>query len=217
MGALLTTAKSPFAIPQFSTSYTAGYRCRRKSVANPTTLFEVTLIHAGGQPKVCAVTLVEPMPDGSPFALFVPQSPHPTPSSADRSCPSPRDGRPAPCRGSRRMRVQAASGLDAGGSAVFLNASMQALARRAEGLSLDRSGRPLLTNLAARRRFDALSDDVSKGGAGGVVSAQRTFGARDYAVLVAPSPASEHLRRLQAGPDGGPPNSWCPYRSRIFS
>ena len=61
MGALLTTAKSPFAIPQFSTSYTAGYRCRHKSVANPTTLFEVTLIHAGGQPKVCAVTLVEPM------------------------------------------------------------------------------------------------------------------------------------------------------------
>ena len=112
------------------------------------------------------------------------------------------------------MRVQAASGLDAGGSAVFVNTSMQALA---EGLSLDRSGRPLLTNLAARRRFDALSDDVSKGGAGGGVSAQRTFGARDYAVLVAPSPGSEHLRRLQAEPDGGPPNSWCPYRSRTFS
>jgi PAS domain-containing protein len=80
--------------------------------------------------------------------------------------------------------------LDADGGAVFVNATMRALTRRADGLSLDRSGRPLLANLAARRRFDALLHDVSKGGAGGVLSAPRTSGAPDYAVLVSPSPAS---------------------------
>jgi PAS domain-containing protein len=80
--------------------------------------------------------------------------------------------------------------LDSDGGAIFVNATMQALAKRADGLSLDRSGRPLLANLTARRRFDALLHDVSKGGAGGVLSAPRTSGARDYAVLVSPSPAS---------------------------
>jgi PAS domain-containing protein len=85
--------------------------------------------------------------------------------------------------------------LDSDGGAIFVNATMQALAKRADGLSLDRSGRPLLANLTARRRFDALLHDVSKGGAGGVLSAPRTSGARDYAVLVSPSPAS--LAHLQ--------------------
>ena len=93
--------------------------------------------------------------------------------------------------------------LDSRGGAVFVNAAMQALARRADGFSLDRSGRPLLTNLVARRRFDALLEDVSKGGAGGVVSVQRTSGARDYAVLVAPSPASiAQMRWERAGMAG---------------
>jgi PAS domain-containing protein len=80
--------------------------------------------------------------------------------------------------------------LDPDGNAVFVNTAMDAIAKRADGLSLDRSGRPLIANLPARRRFDALLDDVSKAGAGGVLSAPRTSGARDYAVLVAPSPAS---------------------------
>jgi hypothetical protein len=53
---------------------------------------------------------------------------------------------------------------------------MDAIAKRADGLSLDRSGRPLIANLVARRRFDALLDDVSKAGAGGVLSAPRTSG-----------------------------------------
>ncbi len=93
--------------------------------------------------------------------------------------------------------------LDSRGGAVFVNATMQTLARRADGLSLDRSGRPLLTNLAARRRFDALLEDVSNGGAGGVVSVQRASGARDYALLVAPSPASiAQMRWDRAGMAG---------------
>jgi DNA-binding NarL/FixJ family response regulator len=80
--------------------------------------------------------------------------------------------------------------LDSDGSAMFVNAAMNAIAKRADGLSLDRSGRPLIASLAARRRFDVLLNDVSKAGAGGVLSVPRTSGARDYAVLVAPSPAS---------------------------
>lgn len=78
--------------------------------------------------------------------------------------------------------------LAADGGAIFVNAAMQKIAQRADGLSLDRSGRPLITNLVARRRFDALIDDVAKGGAGGALAAPRSSDARDYAVLVAPSP-----------------------------
>jgi PAS domain-containing protein len=93
--------------------------------------------------------------------------------------------------------------LDSDGSAVFVNAAMDAIAKRADGLSLDRSGRPLLANHAARRRFDALLNDVSKGGAGGVLSVPRTSGARDYALLVAPSPTSlSHLQWDKPGTAG---------------
>lgn len=93
--------------------------------------------------------------------------------------------------------------LDPDGSAVFVNTTMQALAKRADGLSLDRSGRPLLANLAARRRFETLLADVSTGGAGGALSAPRTSGARDYAVLVSPAPASlAHLRGDKPGMAG---------------
>jgi len=80
--------------------------------------------------------------------------------------------------------------LDAAGGAVFINATMEALVKRADGISLDRSGRPRLANLAARRRFDALFDNVSKGGTGGALSVPRISGGRDYSLLVAPAPAS---------------------------
>jgi PAS domain-containing protein len=84
--------------------------------------------------------------------------------------------------------------LSADGGAIFVNAAMQKIAQRADGLSLDRSGRPLIANLVARRRFDALVDDVAKGGAGGALAAPRSSDARDYAVLVACSPvAFAHL------------------------
>ena len=94
--------------------------------------------------------------------------------------------------------------LDLRGGAVFVNATMQAWRAAPTGFRWIVPGWPLLTNLAARRRFDAL-DDVSKGGAGGVVSVERTSGARarDYAVLVAPSPASiAQMRWERAGMAG---------------
>ena len=80
--------------------------------------------------------------------------------------------------------------LDSEGIAAFVNAAMRAIAQRGDGLSLDRVGRPLPANLAARRRFDALLDDVASGGAGGILTVQRASGQRDYVVLVAPSPGA---------------------------
>jgi PAS domain-containing protein len=80
--------------------------------------------------------------------------------------------------------------LDSDGVAMFVNAAMRAIARRADGLALDRAGRPLPLNLAARRRLDALLDNVAKGGSGGILAVKRAAGMRDYVMLVAPSPSS---------------------------
>jgi PAS domain-containing protein len=80
--------------------------------------------------------------------------------------------------------------LDADGLVMFVNAAMQGIAEQADGLSLDRAGRPLIANLEARRRFDALLDNLSKGGAGGALTVPRPSGARDFAMLVAPAPSS---------------------------
>ncbi|MGH6981310.1 MAG: helix-turn-helix transcriptional regulator [Stellaceae bacterium] len=80
--------------------------------------------------------------------------------------------------------------FDVDGDAIHANAAMQAIARAADGLTLDRAGRPLIANLAARRRFDALLDDTMKGGAGGVLTVPRASGGRDYAVLVGAVPGS---------------------------
>ncbi|AMN43211.1 LuxR family transcriptional regulator [Rhodoplanes sp. Z2-YC6860] len=76
------------------------------------------------------------------------------------------------------------------GAALFVNTAMQAIAQRGDGFMLDRSGRPLPANIEARRRIDALLADVAGGGTGGIVAMQRTSGARDYVVLVAPAPPS---------------------------
>lgn len=74
------------------------------------------------------------------------------------------------------------------GSAVFVNRAMQTIVRRADGLALDRSGRPRIAHAASRRRFDELLADVAQRGAGGIVTAPRSDGARDYVILVAPLP-----------------------------
>lgn len=79
--------------------------------------------------------------------------------------------------------------LAADGEMLFVNTAMQALAQQNDGFVLGRKGRPLVTHTEARRRFDALLISVGAGGAGGVVAVPRNRG-RDYAVLVAPSPAS---------------------------
>ncbi|MFZ8477506.1 hypothetical protein ACO1MN_14705, partial [Staphylococcus aureus] len=65
--------------------------------------------------------------------------------------------------------------------------AMRAIAQRGDGFALDRNGRPLPANIAARQRFDALVDDVAKGGVGGILTVPRSSG-RDYVMLVAPAP-----------------------------
>lgn len=103
------------------------------------------------------------------------------------------------------------------GGALFVNAAMQAIARRGDGFALDRNGRPLPANIEARRRFDGLLGEVTEGGAGGILALPRNSG-RDYVVLVAPAPApsgqSEWERRGPAGaivvvhdPEVGPANT----------
>jgi PAS domain-containing protein len=79
--------------------------------------------------------------------------------------------------------------LDEGGVALFVNAAMQAIAQRGDGFALDRSGRPLPINIEARQRFDALLEDVTGGGGGGILTVQRT-GVRDYVLMIAPLPWS---------------------------
>ena len=63
--------------------------------------------------------------------------------------------------------------LAADGEALFVNAAMRALANQNDGLVLGRDERPRVTNMEARRRFDALLANVSAGGAGGIVAAPR--------------------------------------------
>lgn len=76
------------------------------------------------------------------------------------------------------------------GTILFVNAAMRAIAGRADGLGLDRRGRPVPASLAARRSLDSLLHDVASGGAGGVVPIPRPSGLRAYIALVAPSPRS---------------------------
>ncbi len=78
--------------------------------------------------------------------------------------------------------------LDPSGTALFANSAMRALARRNDGLSLDRRGYPVPANLQARRRLDAMIAVVTEGGPGGTLAIPRPPGLRPYAVLVAPAP-----------------------------
>jgi hypothetical protein len=86
--------------------------------------------------------------------------------------------------------------LDSAGVALFVNRAMRAVADRADGISLNRTGRPVPANAKARVRLDALLKDVVLGGAGGIIAVPRISGIRPYAVLVAPSPRAiaEQLR-----------------------
>jgi PAS domain-containing protein len=77
--------------------------------------------------------------------------------------------------------------LNEEGATLFANAAMRAIAQRGDGFALDRNGRPLPANIEARQRFDALVDDVAKGGVGGILTVPRSSG-RDYVMLVAPAP-----------------------------
>ncbi|UPJ60773.1 hypothetical protein IVB24_14735 [Bradyrhizobium sp. 192] len=77
--------------------------------------------------------------------------------------------------------------LDNEGVTLFANTAMRTIAQRGDGFALDRNGRPLPVKIEARQRFDALVDDVAKGGVGGILTVPRSSG-RDYVVLVAPAP-----------------------------
>jgi hypothetical protein len=78
--------------------------------------------------------------------------------------------------------------LDRNGAALFINTAMHAVAQRGDGFVLDRSGCPLPAGVEARQRFDALLEEISDGGGGGILTVHRSSGARDYVVLIAPSP-----------------------------
>jgi DNA-binding CsgD family transcriptional regulator/PAS domain-containing protein len=80
--------------------------------------------------------------------------------------------------------------LDAGGAVLFVNAALQAIAARGDGLALTRAGRPVAAGADARRRLEALLADVAAGGSGGVMRVPRRSGPQPYAVLVAPAPSS---------------------------
>jgi hypothetical protein len=66
--------------------------------------------------------------------------------------------------------------LDSDRTALFVNIAMHVIAKRGDGLALDRFGYPRLTNLVARAKFDALYEDAATGGAGGIVTAPRASG-----------------------------------------
>jgi hypothetical protein len=93
--------------------------------------------------------------------------------------------------------------LHKAGGAPFLNAAMQAIVQRGDGFTLDRGGRPLPANIESRKRFDSLFEEVASGGAGGILAVQRKSGARDYVVLVAPSPPSSAQSGWERNEPGG--------------
>jgi DNA-binding CsgD family transcriptional regulator/GAF domain-containing protein len=76
------------------------------------------------------------------------------------------------------------------GTVLTINTAMSELARRGDGLAIDRLGHPLPTNLAARKRLQLLLADVAGGGAGGIVTIPRDGERRAYVALAAPLPAA---------------------------
>lgn len=92
--------------------------------------------------------------------------------------------------------------LDSDGEGLCINAAMQGIARRADGLALDRRGRLRPVSPEARRRLEALLHDVAYGGAGGMLRVPRANGERDYVVLVAPSPSIAQTRWDRRGSVG---------------
>jgi hypothetical protein len=87
-------------------------------------------------------------------------------------------------------------------TAIFINAAMHRLAKRADGLTLNGSGCPLPVNAVARRKFNGMFSDVLTGGAGGVVTVPRAGGGRDYALLIAPLPLG-HDTGMDSRQEGG--------------
>lgn len=79
--------------------------------------------------------------------------------------------------------------LDRKGTALFVNAAMQAITRRGDGLSLDREGRLFPSDLTARRKLERLlAQQANEGGAGGTFVIPRREPGSHYAGIVAPVP-----------------------------
>lgn len=76
--------------------------------------------------------------------------------------------------------------LDAEGKPLFANAAMQAIARAADGLTFDRTGRLVAADGGARRFIEAQVADVAGGGSGGLTAVARLSDRRSYVLLVAP-------------------------------
>jgi hypothetical protein len=77
--------------------------------------------------------------------------------------------------------------LDHTGVARTVNRAATVVLTRGDGLSLDRSGRPVVADPAARGRLDALIAATRLGGPGGVTVIKRQDSGSAYAVLVAPA------------------------------
>ncbi|MBV9969952.1 MAG: helix-turn-helix transcriptional regulator, partial [Xanthobacteraceae bacterium] len=84
-------------------------------------------------------------------------------------------------------------GLPFEGPALFVNRRARAIASAQDGLALDRRGRPVLSDRAAKTELDTLEGDVSRGGAGGFVRVTRPSGCPPYIILVARLPAGNSL------------------------
>jgi DNA-binding CsgD family transcriptional regulator len=79
--------------------------------------------------------------------------------------------------------------LDRGGCALFVNAAMRAIARRRDGFTLDRKGRPFPIDLTARRKLESLLTQSGPGGtAGGTFVVPRLETDAHYTGIVAPVP-----------------------------
>jgi PAS domain-containing protein len=81
--------------------------------------------------------------------------------------------------------------LDRGGRALFVNEAARGMARARDGVSLDRDGRLVVADQQSAIRLTKLEADAIRGGSGGIVRIRRPSGAEPYVVLVSPLPSSE--------------------------
>jgi DNA-binding CsgD family transcriptional regulator len=89
--------------------------------------------------------------------------------------------------------------LNGDDKAVFVNATMRAIAERRDGLSLDRNGRPRAIKSDVQIRLSALINDAATGGPGGMLAVSRDHQARAYPVLVSQLATSLQLPLLGEG------------------
>lgn len=92
--------------------------------------------------------------------------------------------------------------VDGKGRGVYANRAITSIARRGDGITLDRDGRIAAADAVAGKRLEAAIADVLRGGAGGLVALPRNGQHQAYAVLVAPTPPALRDELLPAIPGG---------------